>query len=169
MQRRIIGRYGAAAAALIEGAPPEDLELIPGTHTLWAELRWACRAERVVRLEDLLLRRVRIGLLLPYGGADFLERIRAICREELGWDDARCRQEELAYLELGKRCYSLPPRNQIPDWKALLEKSIRERNEKRRKKRRKRIRQAVVAGLLVGAVAGFVACFIRRRKSGDEG
>ena len=42
---------------------------IPGTETLWAELRWAARAEAVVHLEDLLLRRTRLGLLLRGGGA----------------------------------------------------------------------------------------------------
>jgi len=169
MQRRIIGRYGAAAAALIDGAQPEELAAIPGTSTLWAELRWACRSEMMVRLDDLLLRRVRIGLLLPYGGVEFLERILGICREELGWDDARCRDEERAYLELWKRCYSLPPREEIPDWKQFLRKAFRERNERRRKKRRKRIRRAVVAGLVVGAVAGLTACYVRRRKRRNDG
>jgi len=169
MQRRIIGRYGAAAAALIGGAPPEERVTIPGTGTLWAELRWACRAERVVHLDDLLLRRVRIGLLLPYGGAEFLEQIREICREELGWDDDRCREEERAYLELWKRCYSLPPREEIPDWKRFLAKALRDRGERRRTKRRKRIRRAVLAGIAVGAAVGLTACYVRRRKRRSEG
>jgi glycerol-3-phosphate dehydrogenase len=167
-RKRIVGRYGAAAADLISGSPPEDLDTIPGTNTLWAELRWACRAEGVVHLDDLLLRRVRIGLLLPYGGAEFLERIRRICRDELGWDDARCREEERAYLSLWKRCYSLPPREEIPDWKKFLEKALRDRDERRRKKRRKRIRRAIAAGLVVGAVAGLTVCYMRRRKTEDE-
>ena len=164
MQRRIIGRYGTAAAMLIAETPLEERETIPGTCTLWAELRWACRAEKVNHLDDLLLRRVRIGLLLPYGGAEFLDRIRTICQEELGWDDVRCRQEELAYLELWKRCYSLPPREEIPDWKRFLEKALHDRNERRGKKRRKRIKGAIIAGIVVGAVAGLTACYFRRRK-----
>jgi glycerol-3-phosphate dehydrogenase len=169
MQRRIIGRYGSAAATLVTGTPLEEWEPIPGTNTLWAELRWACRAEKVIHLDDLLLRRVRIGLLLPYGGAEFLGRIRTICREELGWDDVRCREEERAYLKLWKRCYSLPPREEIPDWKHLLEKALRSRDERRRQKRRKRIRGAIAAGIAVGAVAGLIACYLRRRKGRDEG
>lgn len=169
MQRRIIGRYGAAAETLVNGIPPEERETIPGTNTLWAELRWACRAEKVVHLDDLLLRRVRIGLLLPYGGVEFLERIRTICQEELGWDDIRCREEERTYLDLWKRCYSLPPREEIPDWKHLLEKALRDREERRRKKRRKRNRWAVAAVIVAGAVAGITACYLRRRKGRDEG
>lgn len=164
MQRRIIGRYGAAAATLAAGIPPEERECIPGTNTLWAELRWACRTEKVVHLDDLLFRRVRIGLLLPYGGAEFLEPIRTICREELGWDDSRCREEEQAYLDLWKRCYSLPPREEIPDWKPLLEKALRERDERRRKKRRKRNRWIVAAAIAAASVAGITACCLRRRK-----
>ena len=39
-------------------------------------------------LDDLLLRRVRLGLQLPEGGAALLPELRAICQEELGWDDA---------------------------------------------------------------------------------
>jgi glycerol-3-phosphate dehydrogenase len=169
MQRRIIGRYGAAAETLVNGIPPEERETIPGTNTLWAELRWACRAEKVVHLDDLLLRRVRIGLLLPYGGVEFLERIRTIYQEELGWDDIRCREEERAYLDLWKRCYSLPPREEIPDWKHLLEKALRDREERRRKKRQKRNRWAVAAVIVAGSVAGITACYLRRRKGRDEG
>ncbi len=169
MQRRIIGRYGTAAATLVTRTPPEERVTIPGTDTLWAELRWACRSERVVHLDDLLLRRVRIGLLLPYGGAEFLERIRTICQEEMGWDDIRCREEERAYLELWKRCYSLPPRKEIPDWKHLLEKALHDRDERRRKKRRKRNRWAVAAVIVAGSVVGITACYLRRRKGRDEG
>jgi glycerol-3-phosphate dehydrogenase len=169
MQRRLIGRYGAAAATLVNGTPPEERETIPGTNTLWAELRWACRAEKVVHLDDLLLRRVRIGLLLPYGGVEFLERIRTICREELAWDDIRCREEERAYLDLWKRCYSLPPREEIPDWRRLLEKALRDREERRRKKRRKRNLWAVAAVIVAGSVAGITVCRLRRRKGRDEG
>jgi glycerol-3-phosphate dehydrogenase len=168
-RKRIIGRYGAGAADLVAGASPGELDAIPGTNTLWAELRWACRSEGVVRLDDLLLRRVRIGNLLPYGGAEFLERIRPICREELGWDDDRCREEERSYLELWKSCYSMPPREEIPDWKQFLEKALRDRDARRRTKRRKRIRQAVIAGVAVGAAVGLTACYLRRRKGQNEG
>jgi glycerol-3-phosphate dehydrogenase len=168
VQKRIIGRYGAAAADLVAGAHEGELETIPGTNTLWAELRWACREECVVHLDDLLLRRVRIGLILPYAGADLLERILAICRKELGWNNARCRQEERAYLELWKRCYSLPPREQIPDWKQLLQKALRAIESRRRQRRRSRIRWAIAAGITVGALAGIMTHYARLRKTRDR-
>ncbi|MGV8081656.1 MAG: glycerol-3-phosphate dehydrogenase/oxidase [Syntrophales bacterium] len=167
-QRRIVGRYGTAAPLLIAAAKEGERETIPGTNTLWAELRWACRMEGVVHLDDLLLRRVRIGLILPYGGAEFLEQVGAICREELGWDETRWQEEKTAYLELWKRCYSLPPREEIPDWKQFLEKAIRDRNERRRMRRRRRIRWTVIAGIVIGTAAGLTACYYHGKKERDR-
>lgn len=120
IRRRLLGRYGADAPALVAAAGPGELEPIPGTRTLWAELRWAARAEGVVHLDDLLLRRVRLGLLLPEGGAGQMARIRAICQPELGWDDARWEAEETAYRALWRAAYSLPERALIPDWQTML-------------------------------------------------
>jgi len=76
--------------------------------SLWAELRWAARDEGVVHLDDLLLRRVRLGLLLPGGGVPILERVRAIAQPELGWDDARWLTEADAYAALWAQAYSSP-------------------------------------------------------------
>jgi glycerol-3-phosphate dehydrogenase len=84
------------------------VESIAGSTALWAELRWAARAEGVVHLDDLLLRRVRLGLLLPQGGISCLDRIRAIAQPELGWDDYRWEQEAAQYRQLWQKCYRLP-------------------------------------------------------------
>ncbi len=116
--QRLQGRYGMHAAELLAAACGGELETIAGSETLWAELRWAARAEAVTHLEDLLLRRTRLGLQLRLGGAELLLRIRAICQAELGWDDQRWLAEEAAYLALWRRHYSLPPRETIPDWRA---------------------------------------------------
>lgn len=118
--RRLLGRYGSQAPALVAAAAPDELGPIPGTPTLWAELRWAARSEGVMHLDDLLLRRVRLGLLLPKGGALLLPRIRQICQPELGWSDEKWVAEENAYLALIQQAYSLPPRADIPDWRAML-------------------------------------------------
>ena len=106
--RRLAGRYGAQAQALVDAAREAELEPVPGTETLWAELRWAARAEGVQHLDDLLLRRTRIGLLLRGGGRDHMERIRATCQAELGWNDERWDREQAAYAALWARHYSLP-------------------------------------------------------------
>jgi glycerol-3-phosphate dehydrogenase len=98
LRRRLRGRHGADASALVEAAADRDeLAAIPGTPDPWAALRWAARAEGVVHLDDLLLRRVRLGLLLPGGGMAHLARIRSLVEAELDWDDARWEAEEAAY------------------------------------------------------------------------
>ncbi|MFN2134839.1 MAG: glycerol-3-phosphate dehydrogenase/oxidase [Candidatus Promineifilaceae bacterium] len=113
---RLLGRYGSEAGSMLNTAQPGELEQIPLTNYLWAELRWAARAEGVVHLEDLLLRRVRLGLLRPDGGTGIMTRIRSICQPELGWNDSRWREEEEAYLSLRAHYYGLPPRDTIPSW-----------------------------------------------------
>ncbi|ALK98032.1 FAD-dependent oxidoreductase [Massilia sp. WF1] len=107
--RRLRGRHGASCAALLAAAHAEEFALIPGTETPWAELRWAARAEAVQHLDDLLLRRTRLGLQLRQGGAGLMPRIRTLCQPELGWTDARWEQEEQAYAALWRTHYGLPP------------------------------------------------------------
>ncbi len=98
LRRRLRGRHGADAHALVAAAADRsELAPIPGTPDPWAALRWAARAEGVVHLDDLLLRRVRLGLLLPGGGVAHMARIRSLVAPELGWDDARWEAEEAAY------------------------------------------------------------------------
>jgi len=107
-RQRLQGHYGSLAASVVAAAQPGELQTIPGTQTQWVELRWAARAEAVVHLEDLLLRRTRLGLLLRGGGVDWLPRIRAICQGELGWSDARWEREQADYQALWQSHYSLP-------------------------------------------------------------
>jgi len=118
-RQRLQGRYGTHAHALVNAAQPGELGTISGTDTLWAELRWAARCEAVAHLEDLLLRRTRLGLLVQAGAQALLPRIRTICQTELGWSDARWESEQGAYLDLWQRNYSLPARDQIPAWRPV--------------------------------------------------
>lgn len=105
---RLQGRYGAQAQALVDAAQDGELETIAGTESVWAQLRWAARCEAVQHLEDLLLRRTRIGLQLRGGGVAILPRVRGICQPELGWTDERWDAEQTAYLALWQSHYSLP-------------------------------------------------------------
>jgi glycerol-3-phosphate dehydrogenase len=91
----------------------------------------------VIHLDDLMLRRVRLGHVLPHGGEKLLPRIRAICQPELDWDDARWELEEAAYLDLWDRCYGLPEREAIPDWRAMLAEARVNREAARPTGRRK--------------------------------
>ena len=164
-RRRLLGRYGAQAPALVRAAQPGELATIPGTQTLWAELRWAARAEGVIHLDDLLLRRTRLGLLLPAGGAQFLEDVRRICQPELGWDDARWDAESAAYRELWRRAYSLPDKAAIPDWKAAVAQAKAARAVAiPRRQRRIAVGTGLMAGLL-SLAAVLILVYFRRCKT----
>ena len=167
-RRRLTGHYGAEAAALVQAAQSDELARIPGTHTLWAELRWAARAEGVVHLDDLLLRRVRLGLLLPQGGAAHMARIRAICQPELGWDDARWEAEEAAYLTLCRQSYSLPERTAIPDWRPVLAELLRERETAVTHSSHRKKPTLVTAVLLALAALIFSFYLYRKFSVGDN-
>ncbi len=166
MRRRLLGRYAADAPAMVEAAQPGELEPIPGTQILWAELRWAARAEGVVRLDDLLLRRVRLGLLVPHGGEALLPRIRAICQPELGWDDARWEAEQAAYLDLWRCCYSLPPRDEIPDWRAMLTEARARRAAAQPTRRRRVVKGSALVGVLVALALVLTFLYARWRRRG---
>jgi glycerol-3-phosphate dehydrogenase len=108
LRARLLGRYAHSAPALLAAARPGELQPIGDTPALWAELRWAARAEGVVHLDDLLLRRLRLGLTLPQGGLPCLPAIRAVVQPELGWSDSRWEAEQRSYLELWSK-YHAPP------------------------------------------------------------
>jgi glycerol-3-phosphate dehydrogenase len=106
--QRLLGRFGGQASALVQNSTQAEMSLIPDTSTLWAELRWAAAHEQVEHLDDLMLRRTRLGLLLESGGEALLPQIKALCQSTLGWDDPRWKQESERYLSIWKRYYSLP-------------------------------------------------------------
>lgn len=150
--RRLRGRYGADAAALLAAAQPGELTAIAGTPTLWAELRWAARAEAVQHLDDLLLRRTRLGLLLPEGGAALLPTVRAICQSELGWDDSRWEAEEAAYRQLWRAAYAPPASVELAPLPP---------------QKRRRAGQLILAGLALTLLTALIARALasRRRRS----
>jgi glycerol-3-phosphate dehydrogenase len=108
--RRLFGRYGKTAESLVRMAEPDDLAIIPGTHTLWAELPYVAQHEQIRHLSDLLLRRVRIGLLTPEGGKAYLKRIQKLCKDVLPWDHRRWKEEINLYLEDWLQAHALPVR-----------------------------------------------------------
>jgi glycerol-3-phosphate dehydrogenase len=165
-RRRLLGRYGADARLVLDAARPGELACVPGSRTLWAELRWAARAEAVLHLDDLLLRRTRLGLLQREGGAAILPAVRVICQEELGWDDARWMAEADAYRATWQRCYCLPERGVIPDWRERVAQAADTRIEQGRRRRRE-ARRAVALGVVAGvAVTGAAGLWVRQRRRG---
>jgi glycerol-3-phosphate dehydrogenase len=110
-QQRIFsagGKYGPNAVRFAAESRDGESERIALTPFTWADLRWSARHEQVEHLDDLLLRRTRAGLLMRDGGARFFDAIGAICREELGWDDARWKAEAQRYAAIRREHYALP-------------------------------------------------------------
>jgi glycerol-3-phosphate dehydrogenase len=108
LRTRLLGRHGTQAAALVREAAPSELELVPGTSTPWAELHWALRHEQVRFLDDLLLRRTRLGLLLPDGAAALLPRLEPVAREALRWSAGEWRDQCERYARLIAQSYTVP-------------------------------------------------------------
>lgn len=108
VKKRIRGHYGMDADRLLAQTRPGEQDVIPGARTLWAELRWSAGNEAVVHLDDLMLRRTRLGLLLEQGGLIFESRIKAICQEELGWSEQQWQQEVARYQNIWNTYYSIP-------------------------------------------------------------
>lgn len=106
-RRLLAGRYGDALKtyAALEGARGETIE---GTPYTLADVTWALRHEQCEHLDDLLLRRTRLGNLLPNGAQALLPTLKALVLRELGWDEARWESETARYREVWRRHYALP-------------------------------------------------------------
>ncbi|MGP5336822.1 glycerol-3-phosphate dehydrogenase/oxidase [Psychrobacter maritimus] len=110
LQQRLQGFYGLQLDTLLELAHDEDMAYVTDSNTIWAEIRFAARHEQVIHLDDLLLRRTRLGLILPHGAMTPLisTRLKQICQQELGWDEQKWQQEVARYQDLWQRYYHLP-------------------------------------------------------------
>jgi glycerol-3-phosphate dehydrogenase len=106
--QRLAGRYGNSALQMLDELPSSEMTNVGDQTAIWAEIRWAARSEAVEHLDDLLLRRVRLGMTAPIAGREYLDQIRRIVQPELGWDDLRWQSEVERYLNRWQECYSLP-------------------------------------------------------------
>jgi glycerol-3-phosphate dehydrogenase len=102
------GRLGQDVNAFFKESDPDLLRPIDPMPEFWAELVWAAKNEAVAHLDDLLLRRVRMGLLIKNGGLDQMEKIRALVQGPLGWSEARWETEAARYEKIWRDNYYLP-------------------------------------------------------------
>jgi glycerol-3-phosphate dehydrogenase len=105
--QRLLGRYGRETPAMLAHAKSEDFEKIgPGPYT-WLELRYAAHQEGVVHLDDLLLRRLRLGITLQEGALHLVDRIQTTVQSELGWNSERWQDEVERYRQTWNQAYRL--------------------------------------------------------------
>lgn len=95
------GVWGVLGAQIRQG------ERLPGTQTLISEVRHSLQHEQVHHLDDLLLRRTRLGLLQARHGLALLPLLQPHCHELLGWSAERFAQEAERYQDLVRRQHSL--------------------------------------------------------------
>lgn len=105
---RLNGRYGQDAQQVVELARSGDHETIGGTQTTWAELRYGLHSECVVHLDDVLLRRTRLGLQLREGASAIIPRLHTLCEQELGWSGAQWEAEWAHYTARMRDHYGVP-------------------------------------------------------------
>ncbi len=84
------------------------LKAVPTGDELDARLAWSLQHEQVEHLDDLLLRRVRLGNVRANAGEDVLPRIKPLCCDALGWDNARWQQEVSRYRAIQRQYYQPP-------------------------------------------------------------
>ncbi|MCD4720457.1 MAG: glycerol-3-phosphate dehydrogenase/oxidase [Desulfobacula sp.] len=126
-QERLLGRYGSFGWQMIRQYDEELFNPIENTKSLWAEIRYAAEYENIRHLSDLLLRRVRVGLLLPEGGKNLLDRIETLCKPYLSqnnkkWDNKKWDKEKKAYIKLWETYYSPPNLKVLPNLKVRPKK-----------------------------------------------
>ncbi len=105
----LMGRYGDETSQVLACAKNGENQPISPLPNLWSEIRWAARTGAVEHLDDLLLRRVRLGMQLADGGADIIEKVREIAQVELGWSDPKWEIELARYYAIYAAAYSSAP------------------------------------------------------------
>ncbi len=108
--RAMVRRLGALAwnAAALARRDRDLHPVVPGVDLCPAEVRTWLRHGAVVHLEDLLLRRVRLGMWSPGAALEVVWRLRMIFQRELGWSFGRW-SEELEAFEEALAAWSPPP------------------------------------------------------------
>ena len=92
----------------MDEASPAEHQRIGVTDFCLAECRWALRHESVEHLDDLLLRRTRLGMVLVNAGEELFTDLEKMCMAELGWNKQQWQDELARYQDIWQRFYSLP-------------------------------------------------------------
>ena len=106
--QRLLGRYGEKAIELLNESSKEEHDSLDATEFSLAECRWAIKYEAVEHLDDLMLRRTRLGMCLPNGGSALFPALKELFLSNHSWDDERWQKEVTRYEKIWRQYYSLP-------------------------------------------------------------
>jgi glycerol-3-phosphate dehydrogenase len=87
----------------------KDLQRVDDLYLNWAELSFNARFGAVEHLDDLLLRRTRLGVLLPQGGIQVMEKVKELTESELPWSEEDWQTEIIRYQNIYQQAYSPNP------------------------------------------------------------
>jgi len=109
----LAGRYGQALPDMVDMSQPQDLQRVDDIYLHWAELAYNARYGKVEHLDDLLLRRTRLGILLPDGGMDVIKKVKQLTQPELRWSEEEWQSEITRYQEIYQKAYSPNPQSYL--------------------------------------------------------
>jgi glycerol-3-phosphate dehydrogenase len=81
---------------------------VPNHEDLKTQVTWILQNEMVQHLDDLMLRRIRAGNMLPQGGISILDVIKPLCLQFLAWDESRWQDELVRYQQIIASFYAVP-------------------------------------------------------------
>lgn len=113
----LAGKYGQALADMVNMSEPKDLKRIGDLSVVWAELGYNARFGMVEHLDDLLLRRTRLGMLLPEGGLNLMDQVRGSTQDQLRWTEDRWQSEILRYQQIYREAYCPNPESFVKEEK----------------------------------------------------
>ncbi|MEW9309333.1 glycerol-3-phosphate dehydrogenase/oxidase [Labrys neptuniae] len=90
----LLGRYGTTARAILTHEGPQAARLADADDYSWGEIDWLTRHEKVVTLEDIVMRRSTLAITGRLSSRD-LATIADIAARALGWNEEQ-RNEQLA-------------------------------------------------------------------------
>lgn len=92
----------------LEHAPQAVEHFLHADQASPAFIQWILDQEAVVHLDDLMLRRTRLGLLHRNGADTLLQQFKHRICDTLGWDQARWDEEYQRYRAIHRRFYGVP-------------------------------------------------------------
>jgi glycerol-3-phosphate dehydrogenase len=104
--RHLVGRYGSEAAAVLNLVDRDRAlgdPIVAGRPEIWAEVKHVVEREMVVRLADVLVRRLRLFSSAPDQAVPATSAVADRLALALGWDGDRRAAEIADYLKLVER------------------------------------------------------------------